>query len=92
MGEMAVMGTSLTLREILKDTYGGEITGGDTRIIWDSSKRDEVDNARRAFDDLTRKKYRAFSVDRSGEKSELVTTFDAAAEKYLFIPPMAGGR
>jgi hypothetical protein len=64
---------------------------GDTKIIWDSSKQAEVDNARRTFDDLRKKKYNAYSVKKDGEKGVVITEFDAEAEKIIMAPPMAGG-
>jgi len=66
---------------------------GDTKIIWDSMRPDEVENARRTFDDLRKKGYLAFAVrGREGEKGEQITTFDPNAERLIMAPPMRGGR
>lgn len=65
---------------------------GDTKIIWDSENRDEVDNARRTFEDLTKKGYLAFKVKgEKGEKGEQVRTFEAGLERLILVPPMVGG-
>lgn len=65
---------------------------GDTKVIWDSNNQDEVENARRTFDDLVgKKRYLAFAVKRDGEKGEQVREFDAQAGKLILVPPMRGG-
>lgn len=64
---------------------------GDTRIIWDSEKEDEVATARRAFDDLRAKGYLAFKVNKEGNKGEQITRFDPDAEKLILAPQMKGG-
>lgn len=64
---------------------------GDTKIIWDSTKQAEVDNARQTFDNLRKKKYNAYSVKKDGEKGSVITEFDPEAEKIIMAPPMAGG-
>lgn len=67
-------------------------TEGDTKIIWDSGRVEEVDNARRTFDDLVKKKkYAAFEVTKKGEKDGQVFDFDPEAEKLILVPPMKGG-
>lgn len=65
---------------------------GDTKLIWDSDKQDEVANARRTFNELKAKKYVAFQVTgREGEKGERMTEFDPEAERMIMVPPMVGG-
>lgn len=64
---------------------------GDTKIIWDSTKKDEVSNAKRTFDDLKKKGYMAYSVKKNGEKGELLQEFDEEAEKIILAPRMVGG-
>ncbi len=65
---------------------------GDTRVIWSADNADEVAAARKTFDDLRKKGFLAFSVKRSGDKGEQITTFDPDAEKIILAPPMRGGR
>jgi type IV secretory pathway VirJ component len=64
---------------------------GDTKVIWDSENKDEVDAARAQFDALTKKGYLAFKVDKKGEKSEAMRRFDPEAEKIILSPPMTPG-
>ena len=64
---------------------------GDTKIVWDSDNADEVASARRTFNDLKNKGYRAYSVRKSGKRKDLITNFDPNAESLIMAPPMAGG-
>lgn len=64
---------------------------GDTKIIWDSAKDAEVENARRTFNDLRKKKYNAYMVKKDGEKGAVITEFDPEAEKIIMAPQMVGG-
>ena len=54
---------------------------GDTKIIWDSEKKEEVKNAKRTFDDLRKKGYIAYSVKKKGGKGKVLTEFDPEAER-----------
>jgi len=66
---------------------------GDTRIMWDPAKTDEVDVARAAFDAARKKGMVAYRVDpTSGEKTaEVIRTFDATAGKVIMAPALRGG-
>lgn len=64
---------------------------GDLKIMWDADKDDEVASARKQFDDMRKKGYLAFKVDRRGDKGEQITAFDADAEKIIMAPQMRGG-
>lgn len=64
---------------------------GDTKVIWDSSKKEEVAAARKTFDDLKKKGYWAYSVKKNGEKGEVIQEFDEEAEKIILAPRMVGG-
>jgi hypothetical protein len=64
---------------------------GDTKIIWDSARQDEVDAAERTFDDLKKKGYLAYSVTKKGDKDEVIKKFDRYAEKIIMAPPLVGG-
>lgn len=65
---------------------------GDTKILWSKDNRDEVDAARNQFHELKRKGFAAFKVEgKKGDKGEQVFDFDPNAERYIFVPPMAGG-
>jgi hypothetical protein len=64
---------------------------GDTKIIWDPAKQDEVDVAKKSFSDLIAKGYRAFKVAASGNKGEQIREFDPKAEKIILAPALVGG-
>lgn len=65
---------------------------GDTKIIWDAANEDEVENARRTFDDLKKKGFIAYSVKgKNGKKGEIIREFDPDAERLIMAPPMQGG-
>jgi DNA polymerase IIIc chi subunit len=68
---------------------------GDVKVMWDRTKKDEVEAARTMFNSLRKKGYIAYSVKdkvagNSG-KGELVTKFDPDIERLIMSPPMAGG-
>lgn len=65
---------------------------GDTKIIWDRTKPDEVEAAKASFAALKKKGYSAYSVKgEKGEKGEVMYNFDANAERVILAPPMIGG-
>jgi hypothetical protein len=63
---------------------------GDVRTSWDPDNEDEVAIARRTFDDLKGKGYRALTHDRGHEPRE-IEEFDPDAERLVMYGPMAGG-
>ena len=64
---------------------------GDTKIIWSSENAEEVEHARKTFDDLTKKGFSAFSVKRDGEKGGRLASFSAEEEKMILVPRLKGG-
>lgn len=64
---------------------------GDIKTIWNPDKADEVAAAREQFNKLTKKKYAAFKVDKHGDKSTRMATFDPDAGKVILVAPIAGG-
>lgn len=64
---------------------------GDTKIIWDPDKQEEVEQARETFNKLRKKGYAAYSVNKRGDKGEVVREFDSDAEKLILAPAMVGG-
>ena len=64
---------------------------GDTKIIWDPDKSDEVETARATFNNLKKKGYLAYKVDRKGDKGEVIREFDPNAEKMILAPQTVGG-
>lgn len=64
---------------------------GDTKIIWDSDKAEEVDQARETFNKLKKKGYMAYKVNKKGEQGEVIREFDPDAEKMILAPQTVGG-
>jgi len=65
---------------------------GDIKKVWNAANRDEVEDARRSFDELVKKKkYLAFKVTAAGDKGEQIREFDPEAGKMILVPPVAGG-
>jgi len=65
---------------------------GDTKIIWDSDKPEEVENAKETFNRFKKKSYVAFKVvGKEGTKGEQLREFDPSADRIIFSPPITGG-
>ncbi len=65
---------------------------GDTKIIWDRKKVEEVEHAKKSFDEFRKKGYAAYKVTgEKGEKGEVLYSFNPDAERIIFAPPMVGG-
>jgi hypothetical protein len=66
---------------------------GDLKVIWDRMRQEEVQAARKQFDEMRKQGYLAFSVKgKDGEKGAQITEFDPDAERIILAPPMRGGR
>ena len=60
---------------------------GDTKVIWDRENEVETDAARKQFDLFRSKGYMAYKVEgKDGRKGEVITKFDASAERIIFAP------
>jgi hypothetical protein len=67
-------------------------TTGDTRLMWDPSRPDEVATARAAFDAAKARGMVAYRVAESGERTpETIRDFDPTAAKIILAPALAGG-
>ena len=64
---------------------------GDTKMVWDADKKDEVEAIEETFNDLRAKGYFAYKVKKDGEKGRVITRFDPDAEKIIMALPMRGG-
>lgn len=64
---------------------------GDSKFMWDADNEDEVIAAGNQFDELKRKGYLAYSVDKDGNKAEVIHEFDPDAEKIIMSPQLVGG-
>jgi hypothetical protein len=66
-------------------------TGGDTKVVWDASKPDEVKAARESFDNYKSKGYSIFGANSAGEKGQRLDTFDPAVGVMYAVPRTVGG-
>jgi len=64
---------------------------GDTKLIWTEGNEIEVENARRTFNEMRKKGYIAYAVDKKGEKGTVIDHFDPSAEKIILAPQLKGG-
>lgn len=66
---------------------------GDTKMIWDKSKPEEIEAARSTFNSLVKdKKYLAFKcTSADGNKGDQIREFDPSLSSYILVPPMVGG-
>lgn len=64
---------------------------GDTKTMWDPRNSEEVENARRTFDDLMSRGFSIFNVDSAGGKGVRMTKFDPKAGKLIAVPAIVGG-
>lgn len=78
-----------------KPMFTGEMaildSTGDTKVIWDPHNPDEVAAAKAQFDTLKKKGFIAYTVNKKGDKGEVIREFDPNAEKIILSPPLAGG-
>lgn len=64
---------------------------GDTKLIWDPEKAEEVEHARKTFSEMKKKGYLAYRVNRKGDQGEVMKDFDETAEKMIMAPATVGG-
>lgn len=64
---------------------------GDTKLIFDPNRPDEVEAAQEMFKKMKKKGYLAYRVTDSGGNGEVMHEFDAKAGKIVMAPPMVGG-
>jgi hypothetical protein len=68
------------------------VTPGDYKVVWDSSKPDEVEHARDTFNRWKKKGYMAYEVTgKDARKGSVVNEFDPDAQTIIFAPPLRGG-
>lgn len=90
MGELRII-TSFALNEVQK-LPSHMRRAGDTKVIWDPKNDDEVEAAEAQFDILIGKGFKAFKVDKKGEKTGgAIKKFDSKASKLIMVPTVAGG-
>jgi len=64
---------------------------GDVKVVWDCDNEDEVELARKQFDEAMKKDFTAYRVKKGGKKSQKITKFDPDAEQVILVPVVEGG-
>ena len=85
--------TELTFATLPAGMHAMAVMGkeGDTKITWTPGNAAEVDNARSQFEFFRGKGYAAFRMSGNDQRGEQMNTFDPAAQRIVFVPPMQGG-
>lgn len=63
---------------------------GDIKISWNPDNGQEVEVARKTFNDRIKENWTAFR-EKLGIKGEKIKIFDPEAERIILIPPITGG-
>ena len=64
---------------------------GDFKVLWDRHNTDEVEAARKTFNDLKKKGYAAFKITGTDGRGEQVREFNSNDEKLVMVPAVQGG-
>jgi hypothetical protein len=64
---------------------------GDTKVIWDPNNEDELEAAEDQFDSLIEKGFKAFKVDKEGNKTTSIKKFNPSLGKIILVPALVGG-
>lgn len=64
---------------------------GDLKLIWDADNKDEVELARKQFEEAKKKDFLAFKAKKDGSKGKQIEEFDPESERIIMTPPVAGG-
>lgn len=65
---------------------------GDVRQMWDRNNKDEVEAARRQFEELAGKGFLAYKAEgKDGHQGEQIRRFDPKAERIILVRPLVGG-
>jgi ribosomal protein L19E len=90
MGEMRII-TSMAQDEV-KKLPPHMRRSGDSKVIWDPKNDDEVEAAQAQFDVLIDKGFKAYKVDKKGDKTgSPIKTFNPKVGKLIMVPAIQGG-
>lgn len=64
---------------------------GDSRFQWNKDDPEQVSKAELKFKEMKAKGYLAYSVNKKGDKGEVLQAFDPKAERIIMHSPMVGG-
>ncbi len=64
---------------------------GDTRVAWNPTAPDEVQDVRRQFDEIIHEGYLVFELDDVTREGRQIRTFDPESAELRAFRPLAGG-
>lgn len=64
---------------------------GHTRTTWDTASPEEIENARRIYNDLIKRGFRAFRMEEGGREGVPARRFDPKDKETLLVPPIRAG-
>jgi hypothetical protein len=64
---------------------------GHSSTTWDADSPQEVETARRIFEDLMKRGYRAFKMDTGAGEGVPRSAFDPQDKETLLVPPIRAG-
>lgn len=64
---------------------------GDLRIEWDPQDQSQVALAGEAFQGARSRGMTGYKVEQGGQRGELITQFEAEAQRIVMAPQMVGG-
>jgi len=64
---------------------------GHTRTTWDAESDEEIERARRIFEDFMRQGYRAFRMEAGRGEGVPTGGFDPKDKETLLVPPIRAG-
>ncbi len=64
---------------------------GDSRIQWDRTDPLQIAKAKSRFEELKKKGYLAYSVNKKGDQGVVLSDFDPNAERIIMHSQMIGG-
>lgn len=64
---------------------------GDVKLSWDPNKDDEVEVAKKVFEEKTKSGWSAFRDKGAGTKGDKIKAFDRYAERIILALPLSPG-
>jgi hypothetical protein len=64
---------------------------GDLKISWSKENEEEVETAKKIFDEKIKAGWSAFKDRGRGTEGEKINIFDRSAERIVLVPRIAGG-
>ncbi len=64
---------------------------GHTSTRWDADSPQQVETARRVFEDFMKRGYRAFKMDTGAGEGVAKSAFDPQDKETLLVPPIRAG-